>query len=479
MKNETLMQYFEWYLPEDADHWNRCKEVAKELAQNGITLVWLPPAYKGAAGIHDVGYGVYDTYDLGEFDQKGTVPTKYGTKEEYIEAIQTLHKAGVQVLADIVLNHRMGADEQETVIATKENWGNRFQDISGEEEVRVWTKFTFAKRAGKYSDFQWNWTHFDGTDWDEERKEKALLRFQGKTWESKVDTENGNYDYLMGDDLDMGNPKVMEELERWGKWYLDITGADGMRLDAVKHINFDFFSEWLEKMRAHKGKNFLAIGEYWSPDNGRLVNYLNETGRCMQLFDVPLHFKFYEASHSGGNYDMRNLLHNTLTEADSWHAVTFVDNHDTQPGQALQSFVMDWFKPLAYGIILLEEAGIPCVFYGDYYGIPHDNVSPVAELKTLLLLRRDYAYGPQHSYYDHPDVVGFTREGVSEKKDSGLALLVSDGPGGSKQMYIGKQFAGRTFHDALNRCPEKVVIEEEGLGTFRVEGGSVSVWVAE
>ena len=479
MKNETIIQYFEWYLPEDAAHWERCKEHAGELAENGITFAWLPPAYKGQAGIQDVGYGVYDTYDLGEFDQKGTIPTKYGTKDGYIEAVKAMQKAGIKVLADIVLNHRMGADEQETVLATKENWGNRFQDISGEQEVKVWTKFTFPGRKGKYSEFQWNWTHFDGTDWDEERKEKAIFRFQGKNWDSGVDGENGNYDYLMGDDLDMGNPEVMEELERWGKWYLDVTGVDGMRLDAVKHINYEFFSQWLGKMREYKKTDFFAVGEYWSPDNGKLLNYLNETGKCMQLFDVPLHFKFYEASHSNGNFDMRNLLSDTLCTTDSWHAVTFVDNHDTQPGQALQSFVMDWFKPLAYGVILLQEAGIPCVFYGDYYGIPHDNIPPVAGLEKLLKLRKDYAYGVQHSYYDDCNVVGFTREGDSEHEGSGLALLISDGSGGSKQMYMGKQFAGKTFVDAMGNCPQKTVIGADGLGTFRVEGGSVSVWIAE
>lgn len=52
-------------------------------------MIWLPPAFK-ATGEHDVGYGVYDLYDLGEFDQKGTIPTKYGTKDEYLDAIYTL-----------------------------------------------------------------------------------------------------------------------------------------------------------------------------------------------------------------------------------------------------------------------------------------------------------------------------------------------------------------------------------------------------
>ena len=53
-----------------------------------------PPTRKG--GIDDVGYGVYDTYDLGEFDQKGTVRTKYGTRSEYLSAIRMLHLADLQ-----------------------------------------------------------------------------------------------------------------------------------------------------------------------------------------------------------------------------------------------------------------------------------------------------------------------------------------------------------------------------------------------
>ena len=81
-----MMQYFEWYLPNDGFWWKRCSAKAQNLADLGITGVWLPPAYK-ASGQDDVGYSVYDMYDLGEFDQKGTVRTKYGTAEEYTEAL--------------------------------------------------------------------------------------------------------------------------------------------------------------------------------------------------------------------------------------------------------------------------------------------------------------------------------------------------------------------------------------------------------
>lgn len=115
---ETLLEYFEWYLPSDCGHWRRVAENASRLAALGFTGMWLPPAYKGHQGREDVGYGVYDLYDLGEFDQKGSVATKHGTWEKYLSAIRVLQASGLKVCADVVLNHRMGADECEEIRAS-------------------------------------------------------------------------------------------------------------------------------------------------------------------------------------------------------------------------------------------------------------------------------------------------------------------------------------------------------------------------
>lgn len=82
---------------------------AVALKQKGIDAVWLPPAHKGMEGMASTGYDSYDLYDLGEFDQKGGVPTKYGTKEEFLAAVAAAQQAGIQVYADIVLNHLGGA----------------------------------------------------------------------------------------------------------------------------------------------------------------------------------------------------------------------------------------------------------------------------------------------------------------------------------------------------------------------------------
>ncbi len=477
--NRTMMQYFEWYLPNDGLWWKRCAAKAQNLVGIGVTDVWLPPAYKGTCQ-EDVGYGVYDLYDLGEFDQKGTVRTKYGTKQEYLEAIRAFHDVGIRVFADIVLNHRMAADEAEDVIAVSDSPEDRTQQVDGEHRVRVWSKFTFPGRAGKYSDFIWDHRHFSGTDYDDYKKDEGLIyRFAGKQWRKDTDPEKGNFDYLMGMNVDMSSPVVRGELRKWLLWYVRETGIDGLRLDAVKHISFSFYKELLKQARGELGWQIPAVGEYWNSDVGRLLYYLECVDEEMSLFDVALHYRFFNASQAGSSYDLQKIFDDTLVKKRPDHAVTFVDNHDTQYGQSLQSFVADWFKPLAYAMILLREGGTPCIFYSDYYGNPVQNRPLVPNLGKMIKIRRGYAYGEQEDYFDDPNVVGWVRRGTPDHPDSGLAVVMSNGSDGQKRMFMGKQYAGDVYRDALGDCPEPVVIDEEGFGTFGTRGGCVSVWVRE
>lgn len=475
--NGIIMQYFEWYMNCNQNLWNEISENAEKLADIGITALWLPPAYKGIGGKDEVGYGAYDLYDLGEFDQKGTIKTKYGSKDEYLNCVMTLKQNGIESYADIVLNHKMGADMLQTIPAIKVDWGNHNEQISNQEIVRVATKFTFPGRKHKYSDFEWNWTHFDGIDYDDSSKQNAIFKFKDKNWSGAVDEEFGNYDYLMGADIDFKNPEVVEECTKWGKWYLEMTKVDGFRLDAVKHIDANFYKHWINTLREQTEEELFTVGEYWSGDISKLHRYIKETEGKISLFDVPLHYHL-DAASKDENYDMSKILEGTLVNENPSRAVTFVDNHDTQPGQALQSFVERWFKPAAYSLILLRQEGYPCVFYGDFYGIPHDNIEPLEELKTIIKLRKEKAYGEQHDYFDHPDYIGWTREGDDEHIKSGLAVVISNSSDGEKRMYMGKKYAGEQFIDTFGHFEESITIDEEGCGIFKVKGKSVSIWVS-
>ncbi len=128
-ENGVMMQYFEWYLEDNGSLWKQLREDAGHLKDMGITSVWIPPCYKGT-GTNDAGYGAYDLYDLGEFDQKGNVRTKYGTKEELPDAIRGLQEQGISVYADVVLNHKAGADESQRFLAVEVDYQQVHTEIA-------------------------------------------------------------------------------------------------------------------------------------------------------------------------------------------------------------------------------------------------------------------------------------------------------------------------------------------------------------
>lgn len=486
-----MIQFFHWYSEGNSKLYDHAKDSAEYLKQLGISAVWFPPAYKANGGGFSVGYDPYDLFDLGEFDQKGTIPTKYGSKEQYVNACKTLQENGISVIADIVLNHKAGGDEKEKFHAVKVNPENRQENISEPFEIESYTKFTFPNREKKYSDFEWNFTCFSGVDYAEGQEEGIyqIIHDFGDGWEEMIDTEKGNYDYLMYNDIDHRNPFVREELDKWGKWYHDQIHFDGLRLDAVKHQSPVFYKEWLYKLRENTAKNIFAVGEYWAPGEVNLLqDYIDATEGCMSLFDSSLQQNFHIASKEGADYDLRKIFDETLTLLNPAFSVTVVDNHDTQPLQALEAPVETWFKPLAYALILLRENGYPCVFYPDLFGAHYTDkdkegndqeifLDKVEKIEELLKARQKFAYGAQKDYFEDANCLAWTREGDDEH--AGCAVVLSNKDAYEKPMEMGKKYSGKQFYDFMGWFSEKVTIDENGWGNFPVPAGNVSVWVTE
>lgn len=113
-QNDVMMQAFYWNVPTDTTNkngswWDTLDSKLPELKKAGITSLWLPPPSKGNWGIADMGYGIYDHYDLGNYNQKGTTETRFGSKVELLKLINNCHQIPkVEVYADAVLNHNYG-----------------------------------------------------------------------------------------------------------------------------------------------------------------------------------------------------------------------------------------------------------------------------------------------------------------------------------------------------------------------------------
>ncbi len=95
---EAMLQYFN-------TTWKEIAERIPELAEAGYSSLWLPPPTKGSGGL-SVGYDLCDPFDLGGRDQRGTVTTRYGTEAELLNLIETAHRFGIRIYLDNIMNHR-------------------------------------------------------------------------------------------------------------------------------------------------------------------------------------------------------------------------------------------------------------------------------------------------------------------------------------------------------------------------------------
>src|SRR5882762_4350296 len=97
-RGEAMLQLFNV-------NWNELILKMPEIAEAGYTSLWLPPPAKGGS-VYSVGYDLFDPFDLGDKNQRGTIPTKYGTKGQLIKVVETAHRFGIRVYFDNVMNHR-------------------------------------------------------------------------------------------------------------------------------------------------------------------------------------------------------------------------------------------------------------------------------------------------------------------------------------------------------------------------------------
>ncbi|KAI4176600.1 MAG: hypothetical protein LQ343_000891 [Gyalolechia ehrenbergii] len=480
-ENYTMMEAFEWYVPADQKHWQRLRGAVVDLKATGIDNLWIPPGCKGSSQQGN-GYDIYDLYDIGEFDQKGGVPTKWGRKEELLQLVQSASDVGIGIYWDAVLNQKAGADHVERCQVVEVDPDDRTKAVTDPYMIDGWLGFDFPGRGEQYSAQKYHWYHFTGTDYNNANRRTAIYRIlgDGKNWSNFVDKEKGNYDYLMFADIDYTHPEVEADVKTWSEWLARQIPLKGIRFDAIKHFSEEFLASLVEHLDAKVGPGWFLVGEFWEDSLDAMTTYIRNMQHKFSLFDAPLLYNFSQLSNVE-NADLTKVFDDTLVKSEPVNAVTLVMNHDTQPYQALAAEIQPFFKPLAYALILLRAEGYPCVFYGDIYGIKGDHPFPPScggKVPDLCLARKLYAYGEQHDYFNYAQCIGWSRLGTWDRP-FGLACVMSNAGPNEKWMYVGQEHHGETWTDILGWEQSEVIINQDGWGCFPCPGVSVAVWVNE
>ena len=253
-----------------------------ELAEAGYTSLWLPPPTKGSGG-GSVGYDLWDPYDLGSKDQKGSVRTRYGTEAELLQMMEVAHRFGISVYFDNIMNHRafdVPGYNENTPIDTYpgmvpedfhlkktedgfyrkwdncRDWGSAWQvqnlglsdliDIAhetpnanhGTSEGSTHPKLSFIRdlaRPEQYDKDKDGNTAYFGVLIDQARAELGTSASSAQLTAKAQAYINSKKEAFTED--------VGAYLIRAARWLMDRTKADGLRLDAVKHVPDYFFGQ--------------------------------------------------------------------------------------------------------------------------------------------------------------------------------------------------------------------------------------------
>ena len=439
----VLLQAFYWDCPKrdnlEFRWWNFIKEKIPSLKDKGFTALWLPPASK-AANLNgmSMGYDPYDFYDLGEFDQKGSVKTWFGSKDELIDLIKIIHNNNMQVYADLVLNHNNGGDEKETNPIDK--------------KVR-WTKFKPASKK-----FKRDWKSFHPSSFER--------------WDNK---EFGEMP-----DICHRNPYVYSEMMELARWMIEDIGFDGFRYDFVLGYGGWLVKSILERnyTKLHKFDfSPFGVGECW--DNDRSIDeWLDEVNNWSDnpgsAFDFPLRNKLKSLCDEYG-YSLTNMTNGgTVSDERPASAVTFVENHDID---RISPIVND--KMLAYAWILTHE-GYPCVFWYDYFNLGLARENNNNGIAALVKVHEQYADGATTILHADDDLYIMQREGTDGMP--GLIFVLNNNGDGwnGKTVFTkwkNKKFVAAAWDGKDNSAPGEKNTDQNGVSDFWAAPRGYAVYV--
>lgn len=433
-QSDVFLQGFYWNSTPGGIWYDSLARLAPRFATAGFGAVWFPSPAKGAAGGLSMGYDPYDHFDFGEYNQKGSIETRFGSREELIGVINTYHSLGMQVFADAVMSHMNG----------------------GESKIPYECKPYPSYADSAYLLF--NYPFGSG------RFKKDASYFYPNLQTCNVNPPYHGPDdpvFKFGENLAHDKTKVKDSLIVWGQYLRNVLGFDGFRIDAVKHIDPIFVGSWLQQ----SNPGGYAVAEYYgsASEIGTWLHYCqNVFGGDVSMFDFPLRFALKDmCDNTSGGYDMNWLDGAGLLNAgiSGFDVATFVDNHDLDR-VGWDGFVDNGHSPIvndkemAYAYTIFSE-GRPCVWYRDYFVYGLDR-----KIDTLIWIRQNILYGGTTKRGSlNPFYVGAAISQEDQSKDIYVArrdggnghpaayLVLNDHPTEWRGVWVDTQYPDQVFRD--------------------------------
>jgi len=466
----------------------------------GYGFVWLPPPYRADQGGFSVGYDVYDRFDLG----KPANPTLYGTEEGLKTLATMLHRAGVEVHVDFIINHNgfsnLGtagfakAGGYPGFVLTLPNdvdgdfnsafaGGVERERLAGLIDIAHEKNYRFIRSpvaagnpknlpAGTVAAFgrMANVPDPGNRRFYPDIGHRTIRVFDPRTGEQNIAMHAFN----------LNNPEAGDPVEenatgylmRAAQWLIQVIGVDGLRIDAAKHVQ-GFVLDFLDRAVYRQNPRPLLDGstrqvftysEVFDANPAVLLPHVKKTinpgdpgriGGNRDTLDFKLYFALKDSlEQTGVNGAWQRIKDAALDMSDDrLHngsaGVTFTHNHDVFKPFALEH--------VAQAYTLMMPGNTVVYFNGREFGDNRDFPKPGRSdalsvgrgslLTRLLEARASHGRGNYAERWDGTDgLFAFERSG------SALVLLSNRGDAG---------FDSRTLSNVGFR-PGQILVELSG-----------------
>lgn len=490
-EKKVILQAFWW------DYWNSnfensyanyLTELAPRLRDAGINAVWVPPFVKNT-GTNSVGYSPFDAYDLGDKYQKGAVTTRFGTKDDVLRMIAVMHANGIEVIADVVLNHVVGAGGEDGGAggddpnAYDDKWKN-FRYVCYETPYKDGKKEDYWNRKGRWPK---NWQNFHANE--------GHLSNDGDWcagwWGPDVCYNEGAYGQstnVVGYNPTQSKNYMRDQTREWMNWFKKQTAVDGYRWDAVKHYPEWAQQDFLYNVKyslpdfAKGGQAMFSVGEFIGSkseiDNYCMaVQYANGSSEfAMGGYDVPLRGAIKNVIDGGGYNNIGSIpgeqlgmRYNDYGDGQRVHrSLNYVNSHDTfRPIFDENGNYKDWdtsnetgwhIDPfdqrlgMAYAIAMALDGNVS-VFMEDLFNLSNNNrynhmpadknqLPMRSNIKNLIWCHQNLAfkYGDYKVRWQDQDLLVIERSGKA-------IIAITDDGANAKDVWIDTDFRNVQLKD--------------------------------
>ncbi|MFJ8469182.1 pullulanase-type alpha-1,6-glucosidase [Streptomyces swartbergensis] len=348
----------------------------------GTTALWMAPIFKNqpVQGTGSNASAGYHGYWITDFTQ---VDPHFGTNKDLETLISKAHAKGMKVFFDVITNHTADVVDYE----------EKSYDYLSKGAFPYLTKDGAPFDDADYADGRRDFPGVGSGSFPRTPKvtrtdkvpswlnDPTMYHNRGDSTFAGESSAHGDFSGL--DDLWTERPEVVRGMERiYRRWVRDFD-IDGFRIDTVKHVNMEFWTQWATALDAYAAKqgrdDFFMFGEVYSADTDVTAPYVTR-GRL----DATLDFPFQEAarqyaSQGGSAQKLASVFGDdykyTTGKANAYEQVTFLGNHDMgrigsflkqDDPKATDAELLRKDK-LANELMFLSR-GNPVVYYGDEQG---------------------------------------------------------------------------------------------------------------